>query len=83
MPQLNAFNCRTTAEKMDIVRGRGVFLSARHERGCGVVLYHLGGFFAEVWHDEQDDGVVLVRGFEGPQLLEPYLGEISLQGLMG
>jgi hypothetical protein len=47
------------------------------------VLYHLGGFFAEVWYSPEDNQIALVYGFESRRLLEPYLDTIDLEEELG
>jgi hypothetical protein len=72
---------RKLARREEFVRTRGQFLATRHERGCRVVLYHLGGFFAEVWYSPEDNQIALVHDFNSMQLLEPYLETIDLEEL--
>ena len=78
-----AFNCLPRDERAALVWQRGRFLAIRQEMGCSVALYHLGGFFAEVWYSPEDNQIALVHGFESRRLLEPYLEIINLEGLLG
>jgi hypothetical protein len=77
-----AFNCLPRDARAELVWQQGRFLAIRQEQGCSVVLYHLGGFFAEVWYSPEDNQIALVHGFSGKQFLEPYLEVIDLEGLM-
>jgi hypothetical protein len=58
------------------------FLAIPEEMEGSVVLYHLAGFFAEVWYSPEDNQIALVHGFESRKLLEPYLDIINLKELM-
>jgi hypothetical protein len=77
-----AFNCLPREERAELVWQHGRFLAIRSEFGCSVVLYHLYGFFAEVWYSPEDNQIALVHGFGSKQLLEPYLEVIDLEGLL-
>ncbi len=60
----------------------GRFLAIRQKNNCSVVLYHMSGFFAEVWYSTEDNQVALVHGFKDKQLLESYLELIDLGELL-
>lgn len=49
---------------------------------CSVLLYLMGGFFAEVWNSPEDNLIGLLHGFNSRQLLDPYLEVIDLEELM-
>ncbi|WP_162056036.1 hypothetical protein [Pontibacter pamirensis] len=76
------FNCYSRDKRADLVWQQGRFLAIRTEMGCSVVLYHLSGFFVEVWYSPEDNQIALVQGFERRELLEPYLELIDLEGLL-
>lgn len=77
-----AFNCLLRDDRAELVWQHGRFLAIRSEMGCIVALYHLGGFFAEVWYSPEDNQIALVYGFNSRLLLEPYLEVIDLEGLV-
>jgi len=77
-----AFNYLPKEQRAALVWEHGQFLSIRLDMGCSVLLYHMGGFFAEVWYSPEDNQVALVHGFNNRQLLEPYLDMIDLEELM-
>jgi len=77
-----AFNCLSRDDRAVLVWRHGRFLAVRSETGCSVALYHLGGFFAEVWYSTEDNQIALVYGFNSRRLLEPYLEVIGLEGLL-
>ncbi|RDV13338.1 hypothetical protein DXT99_20175 [Pontibacter diazotrophicus] len=73
------FNCYPRDTRADLVWEHGRFLAIRTEMGCSVVLYHMSGFFVEVWYSPEDNQIALVHGFERRELLEPYLEVIDLE----
>jgi hypothetical protein len=77
-----AFNCLPRDQRAELVWEHGRFLAIRTEMNCSVVLYHLGGFFAEVWYSPEDNQIALVHGFERRELLEPYLNLIDIEELI-
>lgn len=78
-----AFNTLPRDTRAELVWQHGRFLAIRTEMDCSVVLYHMGGFFAEVWYSLEDNQIALVYGFKSRGLLEPYLELIDLKDLMG
>ena len=77
-----AYNCLPRDQRAELVWEHGRFLAIRTEMNCSVVLYHMGGFFAEVWYSPEDNQIALVHGFERRELLEPYLSMIDIEELM-
>jgi hypothetical protein len=80
---VDEFHRRTVDERVRLVWEHGSFLCLRHAKRCSVMLYHMGGFFAEVWYLPQENRIDSICGFTGKACLEPYLEMIDLQGLMG
>ncbi|MFD3003980.1 hypothetical protein ACFS7Z_26730 [Pontibacter toksunensis] len=76
------FNPCPRDTRANLVWQQGRFLAIRTEMGCSGVLYHMSGFFAEVWYSPEDNQTALVHGFESKKLLEPYLDRINLEELM-
>jgi hypothetical protein len=60
-------------KRMQLVKASGVFLAERNEASFNMKLYHMGLFFAEVWHERQSACLITVIGFEDINSLEPYL----------
>ena len=50
-----AFNCLPRDQRAELVWKRGRFLAIRTEMNCSVVLYHMSGFFVEVWYSPEDN----------------------------
>lgn len=54
----------------------------RAHQGCySKTLYHIGGFFAEVWRPPANNRIISVRGFESKGCLDPYLNMMDLDDL--
>jgi hypothetical protein len=60
---------------------RGVMLAEREEDGNTIVLYSVDGFYVEVYYRTLDSEIIKLRSFHSAELLEPYLGKISLDVL--
>ena len=61
---------------------RGVHLSERTEGDFLVALYALDGFYAEVHYRFADSEIVFISSFYGTALLEPYLANVRIDGLL-
>lgn len=60
----------------------GDFLSVRVTFEFRYALYSLGDFFVEVVYDPNKNKLVSFRPFRTRTLLEPYLNEIDISGLI-
>lgn len=76
------FNDREQDERAELVWEHGSFLCIRYERGCSLVLYHTGAFFAVVWYSPTQNRIETIRGFRSRVNLEPYLKMIDIEALM-
>ena len=83
MLNLFLFGHYSLNKRAELVWKHGRFLALRQEGDCRVALYDLREFFAEVWYAQEGNEILLVRGFRDPGMLEPYLGAVDLEELMG
>ncbi|MBC7914847.1 MAG: hypothetical protein H7Y07_12075 [Pyrinomonadaceae bacterium] len=79
---LNKFLTLDEAEKA-IMMWEGVYIGYRKEGEFRVALYSLEKFFVEVFYNIQENKIqenkiTRLNPFKGPNLLDPYLLEISL-----
>ncbi|MCC9167538.1 hypothetical protein [Pontibacter harenae] len=72
------FNGINLDERAQTVWKHGTFLTTRSAWGCRITLYHVGDFFAEVWHEPRHNHIVLVRGFKNKALLDAYTDQVDL-----
>lgn len=79
---LTLFNTHSLAGRLEIVWAHGTFLAKRSRRGYRIELYDMGGFFAEVWCNPDNDFVGLIRGLKSKRVLEPYLSKIKLLDML-
>ncbi|WP_162055630.1 hypothetical protein [Pontibacter pamirensis] len=78
---LKYFNHNPLEEKIHLVQLHGQLLVTREKELFIVALYHMGEFFAEVWHSRVTFKVALAFGFNEGAFLEPYLERIGLSEL--
>lgn len=80
---LSQFSSQSLGRRVHLVLTQGKLLAVRQDnRACCVFLYHLHGFFAEVWHSAVERRVLAAHGFENTRILEPYLEQIDISELV-
>ncbi|MCC9165213.1 hypothetical protein [Pontibacter harenae] len=80
--KLQEFNNYSIEERAEAIEALGTFLAVRTECDCSVCLFYMRDFFAEAWYDPENNEAILIRGFEGRILLEPYLEMIDVSELV-
>ena len=78
---LYKFNCLPIERRAQLLSQFGRLLAEGHQECYYKALYHMGGFFAEVWRSPANKQIVSVRGFESKDCLDPYLNMIDLDDL--
>ena len=68
-------------EKLDFLAMAGTHLTIRRDGKYTVVLYHLNGYFAELYYNSQKGEAEHVRTFRNSTGLEPYLDLIELEAV--
>lgn len=61
---------------------QGTFLAERQNSQFDLMLYELHGFYTEVAFVKHTNKVAYFKTFTGTKELEPYLAQISLDGLL-
>lgn len=79
---LEEFSSKPGYEQIEIVNEKGVLIGEREHPGHNIKLYRLDDFYAEVFFRKCDDTIWKVGGFDHPILLQPYLDQIDLSGLL-
>ena len=72
------FNQLSLDEKVNVSSLEGTFLHNRIWNEYGINLYGFGGFYSEVWYNQDTNKVDKVRSFNNTSLLEPYLDDIEV-----
>ena len=76
------FNILDEAEKAGIVREKGVQIGEREDTFHTIRLYQVDGFYVELYHHNHFNVITKLQSFSSTQKLQPYLQEISLEGLV-
>lgn len=82
MNYLLRFKRMTLEAKAQEVGQRGEYLSTRYKDAHKVLLFALDNFYTEVWFQDRggmDNMVFDIKGFDGVELLEPYLDNINIE----
>lgn len=81
MRTLDEFNQLRPAAQLTYVWEQGYCLAARLDEAAGLVrIYQVGIFFVEIRFSTPADFEVL-RAFQNPLYLQPYLDQIDLKAL--
>lgn len=75
---LYRFNRLPIERRARLVSQSGQLLAKGHQECYSKALYHMGGFFVEIWCSTANNHIVSIRGFEGNACLGPYLDMIDL-----
>ena len=76
------FNILEENEKASIVREKGVLVGEREDAFHKVLLYQVDAFYVEVYHHTHFNVITRFQSFNNTNKLQPYLQEISLEGLV-
>ena len=76
------FNFLDENEKANIVWTKGVLVGERSDAFHQIRLYQVDGFYVEVYHHTHFNVITGFKSFSSLKKLEPYLEEISLEGLV-
>ena len=77
---LYEFKTTSKSDQINYVQNNGVHVANRVGRNCPFELYSIGEFYVEVSY--RRGGMLIARTFKTFKRLEPYLGNISLNGLL-
>ena len=76
------FNILDENEKASIVRSKGVLIGERKDAFFKIMLYQVDAFYVEVYHHTYFNVITRFESFSTTNKLQPYLKEISLEGLV-
>ena len=65
-----------------IISEQGIFLATMEKDGLIFDLYQLESFYVEFFYYLHDNEKIIVRCFNSPDELRPYLGLIDIDGLL-
>ena len=68
-------------EQINLIKSRGTFLFIRQEAGIDIVLYQIGGFYAEVYFEAYNKKNMRIRSFDDTALLDVYLKQVNISEL--
>ena len=81
MLTLTDFRVMPFEKKCDLITFTGNYLAHRTLGECKVFLYYAEGFYIEVFYSPRYQKVLMINAFEKAIGLDPYLDNISLEGL--
>ena len=76
------FNILDEAQKARLVREKGVQVGMRDAAFHTVQLFQLDNFYVELHHHNHFNVITRIDSFSGTTKLQPYLQQISLEGLV-
>jgi len=76
------FNFLDENEKANIVWEKGVLIGERSDAFHHISLFQVDAFYVEIYHHTHFNVITGIRSFSSLKKLEPYLEEISLEGLV-
>jgi hypothetical protein len=76
-----AFRALSFEEQLPVVWEEGSWLARRYEEEDWINLYHLGGFFVELYYNPEANRVHRTRTFTSRECLLDYAVYVSLQDL--
>jgi hypothetical protein len=59
----------------------GVFIDSRPDGEGSVALYDLGGFYVEVFYDNVNNKITVIKAFKTTKMLAPYLDSFNSEDL--
>ena len=77
----NQFNRLSEDEQSDVISKKGVLISVRKAEEYRILLYQIEGFYAEIFYHPTNNAIK-IKSFSSTENLQPYLSQISLNGLV-
>ena len=69
-------------EQADVIMEQGVLIGERKDEYYNVRLFQIGAFYAEIFYHSHFNVIIKIKSFSNTDLLEPYIGHISLDDLL-
>lgn len=76
------FNILEENEKANIIWTKGVQIGERRDAFHQILLFQVDAFYVEVYHHTHFNVITKMQSFSNLNKLQPYLVEISLEGLV-
>ncbi|HYH16332.1 MAG TPA: hypothetical protein VD794_13980 [Flavisolibacter sp.] len=76
------FSFYSSDVQFETIQERGIFLFTLHAKKLRTYLFALDAFYVEVAQDRHNGQLWLIRGFDDPNQLEPYLSQIDISLLI-
>ncbi len=80
--KLSDFILLDEKKKTFAVLHQGILVGKRRLHDCMIFLFQLEGYYVETWCNAENKAIEEFRVFENTQLLQPYLENISLKGIV-
>jgi hypothetical protein len=78
---LHEFRKLKREEQVAAIKCKGTLLFIRQEAGIDIVLYQVGGFYAEVYFEGDNKKSIRIKSFDDTASLDVYLAEINIAEL--
>jgi len=79
---IQEFNALPLADRWELLDSEGIYLELnRLTAAHTVALFHIYGFYAEVWLHNLQDRLTKAYAFDSSRKLDPYLALIDLDEL--
>jgi hypothetical protein len=75
------FNRLSEDNQSNVIHKQGVLISVRTTEEHKVLLYQIEGFYVEVYYHPTHN-FIKIKSFSGTERLQPYLKQISLEGIL-
>jgi hypothetical protein len=79
---LDNFNALDVTSQVDYTLRYGTRIGERTCDDRRMLLFRLDNFFVEIVHETVSRDIIKIGGFEHEILLQPYLDQIDLSGLL-
>jgi len=80
--QLYQYSILNHCDQVDILCRQGIRLGSRSDADYTITLYQIDGFYVEVYYHCKKRHVTHIRPFSTTDLLDAYLEDIDISGLM-
>ena len=76
------FNRLDEPEQLKVIKAFGIEICKRSTKTYEKTVYNIDSFYAEKWFHIEQQVIKRIRPFRNPDLLEPYLREIDISGII-
>ena len=76
------FNGLDEMEQLKVIKTFGTEIGKRTDKSYQYTVYQIDSFYVENWFHIESKTLKRIRSFSNPDLLEPYLGDIDISGII-